>query len=739
MRKLWYRKPARHWREALPVGNGFTGVMIYGGKKTEKLCFNDGTLWSGYPKDYNSPGSLKALSKVRALIFAGRNSEADALAQKEMSGFYSETFLPLGSVKIRFQNLSSEGYQRVLDLEKGVHTVATNGASREAFASNPDRVSAYHIVSQTPFSMTVKMNSKLRHRVCCNGGMYLMGNAPDYVAPNYLRTQLFPVKYGEKKGMAFCLGMQVRANGTVREQRHTISIRNATEATLYFITATGFQGFDKMPETDTKVVQRSCRALLQAVPREYQGLLKRHTDDFSAQFNRQSISLSAESALATDELLRSVKEGGDLRPLCELFYHYGKYMTISASRAGGQPMNLQGIWNDALRPPWSSNYTVNINTQMNYWGASACGLGGCVEPLLQMVWETLQNGRKTARINYGCCGFACNHNVDLWRKTTPVRGTPNYMLEPLCGVWLANEVYAHARNGALAAQHEKTLAIVEEAARFACDYLVPHKGYYVVCPAPSPENTFSSGGKHCALDYASAFDMALVRQAFQNALEITADAALIQDINERLPKLYPFKKGPSGICEWHQPYETPEQGHRHFSPLYAFYPAKLIGFHRDLEQTEWARALFEHRLKHSGQHIGWSAAWAICLAARLRDAKTAEAVTRDFLCNAVFRNLFCVHPPYYFQIDGNLGYLAGLNEMLVTEEDGVIELLPALPADWKDGSVSNIVVNGAQLSFCWAEGKVTEVSSDKPVKIRDLHLSAHVLKHAFVETEEHAE
>lgn len=509
MNIIKYDSPARFWREALPIGNGHTGVMIYGGRKSERLCFNDGTLWSGYPRDYNSEKSLPALERARELIFSGKNAEADALVQKEMQGFYSETFLPLGEVRI---NIGGSGgtYSRELDLMTAVHKVTCGDVVREAFASNPAGLVAYKINSKSPITVTLRMKSALHSGVSSHGGaLYLTGNAPDHVTPNYVRQDIFPVKYKENRGMAFALGVTARTDGKVKISGEKMIVSSAREITFYFATATGFRGYDKMPDTDTHIVRAACKAKLSGCA-DFEKMNSEHIRDFSSLYNRQSISLGSESDENTDELLKNAKDGGDIRALCELFYNFGKYMTISASRQGGQPMNLQGIWNASVRPPWSSNYTVNINTQMNYWGASACGLSECIEPLLQMVWETVQTGRKTAKINYGCSGFACNHNVDIWRKTPPVLGAPNYMLEPLCGVWLANEICTHYKNGALSQYRERVIEIAEEAARFAADYLVMHEGEYVICPSPSPENSFRRDGKSCSLDYASAFDMGLV-------------------------------------------------------------------------------------------------------------------------------------------------------------------------------------------------------------------------------------
>lgn len=738
MQTIKYTKAAKIWREALPLGNGYMGLMIYGSLKKERLCFNDGTLWSGYPKDYNSKVSLDNLENVRKLIFEGKNAEADALCEEKLTGFYSEAFMPLGEISLKFSGLDKTDYSRSLDLSTAVHTVKSKGCTAETFSSYPDKISVYKIKTDKPFSVKIKAKSKLKYEVGTEkNNLFLLGNAPDYAAPNYLRTELHPIRYNEKKGMAFCLQTQVQTSGEICYKSNYIKVKNATELTLYFATATGFNGFDKMPETSRNTVKQKCKVLLNSVSKDYDTLKTNHIDDYSSLYNNQRISFNCNNDTNADKLLKSVKNGNDEKALTELLYNYGKYMIISGSRKGGQALNLQGIWNNSVRPPWSSNYTVNINTEMNYWGASRSGLSECIEPLIQMVYEALQNGRKTAEINYGRRGFACNHNVDLWRKTPPVKGDANYMFAPLCGVWLSNEIYAHYINGFLEDYTDKIKEIVTESARFACDFLVMHYGKYVVCPSPSPENVFSHNGKNCKLDYASAFDMGLVKQAFQNALELTDDNELKAEIKDKTLLLYPFKEGKNGICEWHTDYEAPEPGHRHFSPLYAFYPANVIGFYTDKKQTEWVRNLFKTRTDNSTQYIGWSAAWAICLSARLREKETAQKVIRSMLCHSVFKNLFCVHPPFYFQIDGNLGFVAGINEMLITEENGIVELIPALLDNFgKSGEVRNMVVNGAKISFKWQNGFVTEIHSDKPVKILNKHLQSELITNENISIEE---
>lgn len=435
MQIIKYTKAAKIWREALPLGNGYMGLMIYGSLKKERLCFNDGTLWSGYPKDYNSKVSLDNLENVRKLIFEGKNAEADALCEEKLTGFYSEAFMPLGEISLKFRGIDKDCYSRSLDLSNAVHTVKSKGCTAETFSSYPDKISAYRIKTDKPFSVKIKAKSKLKYEVGTEkNNLFLLGNAPDYAAPNYLRTELHPIRYNDKKGMAFCLQTQVQTNGKICRNSNHIKVKNATELTLYFATATGFNGYDEMPEMSRNTVKQKCKVLLNSVNKDYDALKANHVYDYDSLYSNQSITFNCDNDTTADELLKSVKDGGDEKALTELLYNYGKYMIISGSRNGGQALNLQGIWNNSVRPPWSSNYTVNINTEMNYWGASRSGLSDCIEPLINMVYETMQNGRKTAKINYGCRGFACNHNVDLWRKTPPVKGDCNYMFSPLCGV-----------------------------------------------------------------------------------------------------------------------------------------------------------------------------------------------------------------------------------------------------------------------------------------------------------------
>lgn len=720
IRQLYYRRPARSWKEALPVGNGFTAAMVYGGRRKERIALNDGTLWSGYPRDYDSPASLEYLDRVRERIFAGQYQEAARMAEERLTGGYSESFLPLGDLELKLTG-SRGMYSRALNLDDAVLTVKSGSLKRECFASNPARVLVYQVTGNR-FNAVFSARSQLHSAVKAGvDGLILSGNAPDHVVPNYLRGELHPVVYEHSgKGMAFALFIRPVTDGQVIAKERRIVVKNATFLALIAATATGFRGYDQMPETDRAAAERSARERVVNAGTDVVALKAAHTEDYHTLYWEQNFSLYTRAFGRTDQMLR---DPACMGAVSELLYHYGKYLMISGSREGGQPLNLQGQWNRDIRPAWSSNYTVNINTQMNYWGASVCGLQQCLEPYIRMVREVSERGRKTARVNYGCGGFACNHNVDLWRKTAPVKGTANYMYAPLCGVWLANEIYAHYLNGSLEEYRDTIAEIVRGAAEFILDYVVEYRGHYVSCPSASPEAVFASGGARCSLGRHSAFENGLMRQALANALEIGQEEALSERIRHVIDHLEPFEYGADGVCEWNGDLSAAENGHRHFSPLYALYPGRAASFYGTPELTQQMRKLFDCRQSHSKGQIGWSTAWAICLAARFRDGACAQKNIQLLFDKALFSNLFNVHFPFIFQIDGNFGYVAGVNECLISWEDGVFELLPALPPRWTRGEMTGVHLRGARISFAWENGQVVRVRSDRAITLRAVHLA----------------
>ena len=721
MSSLVYYSPAKKWTQALPLGNGNTAVMVFGGDRVERLDFNDSEFWSGYPKNHDNANSVKALNKVRELIFNGKYSEANSLVASSMTGNYSEAFMPVGSLKIKFIGTTTSNYSRKLSFDDAIMTINSGNTKRECFVSYPHKVAVYRVSSENRFSLSLSASTKVKGVVDTEKDMlFLHGNAPDYAAPNYLWTKLFPIRYNEGKAMAFTLGVKVQTDGKIVSKSHSIKVENATFVELYSITKTGFNGYDKMPEVDSKKIRKLVReSLIEKF--DYEEIKSCHIKDYQDLWSRHSLDLGQKECDGK-KLLELAKKGEVKKELIGILYDYGKYMTIQGSR-DSQPLNLQGQWNNSVRPPWSSNLTTNINAEMNYWGASRVGLNECIEPFYNAVYEISKRGEATSKTNFGMSGFTCNHNVDIWRNTSPVIGSPSYMYAPTCGVWLANEMYAHKKN--TNSIDKKTIEIVESATRFCLDYLTEYKGRLVICPSTSAETTFLANGKSSAVGIASSYDMSLVRQVMKNCLECSGSEELKEKVVKAQEKLYPYTKADNGLSEWADGFMSTEKGHRHFSPLYCVYPGNVV-VEGDKEFL-WAYELFKYRMAHSHSSIGWSAAWGLCLASKFKDKELANKIIASFTSRSILENLFGYHPPTYFQIDANLGFVAGVNEMFITEDKNTITLLPCAINLVKDGAMRGVVVNGAKIDFSWKNGEVISIVADKEISIKNINLSDNVV------------
>ena len=725
MKNLKYPSPAKKWIDALPLGNGITGVMVYGGIKKERITFNDSTLWSGRPKKHDNHKSLDNLEAVRELIFKGENHLADRLTEDKLCGDYSEGYLPLGELNIKFRGARRGFYERSLDIGKAIFNVKSGSSNREAFCSYPARVFVYKVSSLTPFDAIITTSSKIpAHKVSYNEDITLVGQAPDHVVPSYMGPVPNAVQYNDLLGMSFALVSRIKTDGTTTYSQKGYEVTGAKEMVIYATTATGFISYDKVPENDYDYPLEKCLNHLNSLSYDYESLKAEHIADYTSLYNRHSLKIAEDKGQSTSSLYRKARRGNITPELISLFYNYGKYLTIAGSRKGGQPLNLQGIWNDDIRPPWSSNYTTNINAQMNYWPTSQIGLSDCLAPYFQMVYELSLRGTSTAKTNYGASGFCVNHNTDIWRKTAPVKGNPQYMFAPLCGAWLVNEIYEHYTYGGLEEYKDMLGEILKSNTAFILDYLVLHDGKYVTCPSASPENTFLKNGKRCYLDYASAFEMGIVKQSLNNYLSFFNEGEYVNKVKEILPLLYPFQEDIDGIVEWSKYYPAPEVGHRHFSPLYSFHPARQIGYFSHPEEREWVRRLMHTRIYNVKQYFGWSGAWALALSARLREKETTALVISRVLGKAIFKNLFDMHPPRLFQIDGNFGFVHGINEALIQIEGDTIELLPALPSYLASGKLEGArLPNGYLVDMEWKEGKVIYLKCNRPIKIRNINVS----------------